>query len=1117
MAKGKMTRKRRIALAAVVSGAVVTAGLLYLLAFPVDLSRFHSRIEAVAGPVVGRELRLRKIVLKALPSPDLTVEGLEAFKGGEEAFSAEHLRVRVSLWPLLLRRTVIERLEISDASLFVKRSSDGRLNIEDLLELKNDKQKSRVTVNSLYLQRGSVKVLDESASRPALYEITEINGYLYLAPGGFTYGAGGRLRPSTMITVTGTGNPTSWNFEGSGSVEGLDTGIFNPYFKKAQGSSIDAAANAEFSYRFGEKNSLKCVIMYSGLKAAFPAVLNNPLVSGSGSAVLDAEWGEKRSIRLHDIRIELPDFTLRGSFGVEGGRGAESFTLKASSTPVPAKTFKDLIPVKVLSAVAGGLVRDVTPLGGAFTVKDFTLSGPFKELKDGTAFARPERFRVSALLNGLSFRFRNLRETFDDFSGPVSIADGVVSITGLTGRYNMETLDDLTAELSGLTGPLTYSASVDASLDADETLQTAKDLFKDDKTGIGKALERLRADGDAILSLAVSGSLKGKTPASYSGTAEFEDASFSYSGLPGSFNSIFADIAFDNRRVTVNEARGREGDSDFTVTGFVEDYLKTPSFDFSAEGDLTGNTIKKFLPPGTAQKLSIDGKVKVKASGSGTRKSFAAAAYLDTTGAAVEYKNVLKKAPDYTLSFEGYIVLRGTELEVHRADLHFGGSSVAMGGDFLLDRPVYSFVLQSKDLKIADFDDVSPFLIREYESGGLITFRIGATKKTVESGASYQGVAMVKDGRFKSTLIARPVERINAAMMIEGNRANIKVLGMEAGQTRLSGTIDIPDVAGRVVDFSFTSPHLNTDDLIPKEAVTKKTKEAAARAGGASQPQAHPVTGRGEITIKEGSAWGHQFNDFRTEMELTSNAAVFNPVTLSIDGGTAEGSFSYFKDPGEALLFETNFRLKEIDLETVFNASGVQRKVLTGRLDGTVRLAEKRGSEPFSAGLQGSAALEAKRGRLWKVTILTKIFSLVNILSIDELFKRGLPYRTLSGDFSMDRGIISTEKMALESDSLRMSAVGEISVPEKKIDAVLALSPFVTIDKIVSEIPLAGWIIAGKDQSVLSMYFGIDGELKDPLILPKPITMIEKGVFGIFQRILETPERLLMPEKNEKK
>jgi hypothetical protein len=77
------------------------------------------------------------------------------------------------------------------------------------------------------------------------------------------------------------------------------------------------------------------------------------------------------------------------------------------------------------------------------------------------------------------------------------------------------------------------------------------------------------------------------------------------------------------------------------MTGFVEDYLGTPSFDFSAEGELTGNTVEKFLPPSVAQKLSIDGKVDVQASGSG-RKSLAAAA-LDTTGAAVEYKNAKKR------------------------------------------------------------------------------------------------------------------------------------------------------------------------------------------------------------------------------------------------------------------------------------------------------------------------------------------------------------------------------------------------------------------------------------------------------------------------------------------
>ena len=1106
MTNRKITRGRLLAVTAVVSAAVVTAVLAYLFTFPLDLSRFHSSLEKMAGPIAGREVRIRKIVLKALPSPDLTLEGIEATKGGEEAFSAEHLRVRVSLWPLLLRRTVIERLEISDSRLFIKRAADGRLNIDDILDMKNG-GKSRVIVKSFYMQRGSVKVIDETAARPALYEITDINGYLYLAPNGFVYGAGGRLLPSAMVTLSGTGNPTDGNFEGSGNIEGLDIGAFNPYFKEVQGSSIDASAQAEFSYGFGKKDFFKSYIRYSDLRAVFPAVLSAPLVSASGSAVLDATWGEKRSVLLHDIRIGLPDFTLQGSFGIKGARGAESFTLKARSTPIQAGTFKGLLPVKALSGTAGTLARDVIPFGGSVTMKEFALSGPLGELKDGTVFTMPERFRVNALVNGLSFRFRDMKRTFEDFTGTVNLADGTLSVTALSGRYGRETLQGLRAELTGLKGPLKYSASIDASVDLGETLETAKDLLKTGKTAAAKALGSMQAGGEAVLSLDVSGSLKTGIPVRYSGTAELKETSFSYTGFPGSFKSVFAGVAFDNKRITVKEARGREGDSEFSLTGFVEDYLKTPYFDFSAEGSVTGNTIKKFLPQAASQKLLLDGKVLLKASGSGTREAFAAAAYIDTTGAALEYRNVIKKAPDYTMSFEGFIVLDGKRLVVSKAELRFGGSSVSLAGNFFTDRPVYSLVLQSKDLKIADFDNVSPFLIREYESGGLITFKIGADKRSVDSEPTYQGVGMIKDGHFRSPLIAKPVERINAAIMIEGNRANIKISGMEAGLTRLAGTIDIPDIAGRVVDFNLSSPHLDTGDLVPKETVSEKTKEAAARSE-ALRPQAHPVTGKGEITIKEGSAWGHPFSDLRAEVQLTPNAAVFDRVTLSIDGGTAQGSFSYFKDPAEALLFETNMSLREVDLEIFFNALGINRKVLTGRLDGELRLAEKRGSVPFSTGLGGSATLEARRGRLWKGTILTKIFSLVNILSIDELFKRGLPYKTLSGDFSMDHGIISTEDMSLDSDSLRMSAVGEINVPEKNIDAVLALSPFVTIDKIVSEIPLAGWIITGKDKSVLSMYFGIDGELKDPLILPKPITMVEKGVLGILKRILETPQRL---------
>ncbi|MDP2690201.1 MAG: AsmA-like C-terminal domain-containing protein, partial [Deltaproteobacteria bacterium] len=196
-----------------------------------------------------------------------------------------------------------------------------------------------------------------------------------------------------------------------------------------------------------------------------------------------------------------------------------------------------------------------------------------------------------------------------------------------------------------------------------------------------------------------------------------------------------------------------------------------------------------------------------------------------------------------------------------------------------------------------------------------------------------------------------------------------------------------------------------------------------------------------------------------------------------------------------------------------------KKEYLTGTFGADIELSGERGTTPFTAGLNGKASFRAVKGRMWKIPVLTEIFSIVNILSIDELWKKGLPYKTIAGDFTMKGGAAATENIEMDSDSMRISAAGEIHLPESKMDMVVALRPFVTIDKIISNIPLAGWLITGKDESTVSMYFGVKGPLKSPTVLPKPITGISKGVFGILQRILEAPVEILrgeMPGAEEK-
>ena len=164
--------------------------------------------------------------------------------------------------------------------------------------------------------------------------------------------------------------------------------------------------------------------------------------------------------------------------------------------------------------------------------------------------------------------------------------------------------------------------------------------------------------------------------------------------------------------------------------------------------------------------------------------------------------------------------------------------------------------------------------------------------------------------------------------------------------------------------------------------------------------------------------------------------------------------------------------------------------------------------------MNGEMTLDIKDGKLWKGVVISKIFSIINIISINALFEKGLPYNSISGSFKVTDGLVSSEDITFESSSLRMSAVGKINAEEKTIQGTLGFHPFVTVDKIITSIPLAGWIMGGKEKSLISMYYEVTGPLKNPDVYPVPVKTIGKGILGILQRALETPVKILTPEKN---
>ena len=94
---------------------------------------------------------------------------------------------------------------------------------------------------------------------------------------------------------------------------------------------------------------------------------------------------------------------------------------------------------------------------------------------------------------------------------------------------------------------------------------------------------------------------------------------------------------------------------------------------------------------------------------------------------------------------------------------------------------------------------------------------------------------------------------------------------------------------------------------------------------------------------------------------------------------------------------------------------------------------------------------------------------------------------------------------------MKLSAVGTVNLAQDTVDMTVAIRPFQNLDRILTAIPLAGWILGGKEKSILVAYYRVTGSTRDPHVTAVPLQSVGRNVFGIFRNLLEIPETLTGP------
>jgi hypothetical protein len=186
---------------------------------------------------------------------------------------------------------------------------------------------------------------------------------------------------------------------------------------------------------------------------------------------------------------------------------------------------------------------------------------------------------------------------------------------------------------------------------------------------------------------------------------------------------------------------------------------------------------------------------------------------------------------------------------------------------------------------------------------------------------------------------------------------------------------------------------------------------------------------------------------------------------------------------------------------------------LRGKLDGDFFINGEVGAN-YLPSSYGNFSILVHDGVLHEFPVLSKIFSLLNVsqlfaLKLPDMDREGMPFNKLTAHFNLDKGVLGTEDLKVESDAMNQSYLGELDLVNKSGDFSVAIHPLGTVDKIVSSVPIAGWLLTGEDKALLTAHFSVKGKFGAYSVNAMPLDTLAEPTIGLLRRAIGLPFKLI--------
>ena len=333
---------------------------------------------------------------------------------------------------------------------------------------------------------------------------------------------------------------------------------------------------------------------------------------------------------------------------------------------------------------------------------------------------------------------------------------------------------------------------------------------------------------------------------------------------------------------------------------------------------------------------------------------------------------------------------------------------------------------------------------------------------------------------------------------------------------------------GLSLKLDLASPALSRKTLLDFKDTLERLKENASKPPSSEDPQQTPpwnITGTVVFDVEEFTSgpksgesasatlvWQPLQGEIRIHPQWKLSALISNGRLCCLDT-TGE----WFSSPE---LGKSHFSLSSAcptppRFETVLPCLGYPQDIIEGEFSLNGRL-----EGVLDNWQEGNLQIDSHQGRILRMKLLAKIFSVVNITDLFSVGQegdgpvtsaKGFPYTDLLLKAHVKENELIIDEAVVRGEGLNLFARGKMNLTTFELDVVVMISPFKTLDAIVSKVPLVGRIIGGETATLVTFPVGVTGKASDPQVTLLPPGAVGEGLLNIVKRTLLLPFHILSP------